>query len=80
MCDEGWDRNSSLVACRNSLGFETDQAIPIRGGYFGNVSPNRPIHVSQTECGRGDDVLVSCSSFELSSCTHSQDAGVFCYG
>ena len=50
VCDEGWDRNSyySIVACRE-LGFETEQAILTRGGYFGNVSSSRQIHVSRTE-------------------------------
>ena len=49
--DEGWDRNSSIVACRE-LGVETEQAIPTRGGYFSNVNSSRPIHVSRIDCGK----------------------------
>jgi hypothetical protein len=79
VCDEGWDRYDANATCKQ-LGFETEQAIPVRGGYFGNVNSNRPILVSQAECGRDDDVLTSCSVFSLNECTHSQDAGVFCYG
>ena len=79
VCDEGWDRDDAVVTCKQ-LGFETEEAIPTWGGYFGSVSSNRPILLSQTECGRDDDILTSCSSFHLNSCTHSQDAGVFCYG
>ena len=52
--DEGWDRNSSIVACRE-LGVETEQAIPTRGGYFSNVNSSRPIHVSQIDCGKDAD-------------------------
>ena len=79
VCDARWDRDDATVVCRQ-LGFEMDRAIPTRGGYFGNVSPNRPIHLSQTECGRNDDELMRCTSFALNTCTHSQDAGVFCNG
>jgi hypothetical protein len=82
VCDEGWDRYDANTACRQ-LGFQTDQAIPVRGGCFGDVNNiSRPIHISQNECGRNDDVLVNCSMspFMLNNCTHSQDAGVFCYG
>ena len=79
VCDKGWDRNSSTVACRE-LGFETEQAIPTRGGYFSNVSSSRPIHVSQTDCGKDNTKLTSCSEFKVSKCTHSQDAGVICHG
>ena len=79
VCDERWDTDDANVACRQ-LGFETEQAIPILGAYFGNVSSTRPILLSRTECGKGDDILTSCSMFKLNECTHSQDAGVFCYG
>ena len=79
VCDEGWDRDDAFVTCKQ-LGLETEEAIPTWGGYFGSVSSSRPILLSQTECGRDDDVLTNCSSFHLNNCTHSQDAGVFCYG
>ena len=82
VCDEGWDRDDTNVACRQ-VGFETNKAIPTKGGYFGNVSSDTPIHVLEAKCGRGGDrLLVSCSSFVLAdnNCTHSQDAGVFCNG
>ena len=81
VCDEGWNRYDANVACRQ-LGFETEQAMPVTGGYFGGVISNRPIHISQSACGMDDDVLVNCnmSQFKLNNCTHCQDAGVFCYG
>ena len=81
VCDEGWDRYDANAACRQ-LGFHSDRAVPVRGGYFGNVNTGRQIHISQTECGVDDDVLANCgtSQFMLNNCTHSQDAGVFCYG
>ena len=74
VCDDRWDRDDAVVTCKQ-LGLETEEAISTWGGYFGIISSNMPIHVTQTECGRDDDVLVSCSSFQLNSCTHSQDAG-----
>ena len=81
VCDEGWDRYDANTTCRQ-LGFDTKQAIPVTGGYFGGIISNRSIHISQTACGRDDDVLVNCSmsQFKLNNCTHCQDAGVFCYG
>ena len=80
VCNEHWDTDDANVACRQ-LGFETEQAVPTLGAYFGNVSSNRPILLSQTQCGKGDGIiLTSCSTFQLNECTHSQDAGVFCYG
>ena len=79
VCDEGWDRNSSIVACRE-LGFETEQAIPTMGGYFGNVSSSRQIHVSRTDCVKDANKLVGCSKFALNQCTHSRDAGIICNG
>ena len=79
VCDEGWDRYDANTACRQ-LGFDSDRAIPVRGEFFGNANTSRQIHISQTECGMDDDVLANCSMFMLNNCTHSQDAGVFCYG
>ena len=81
VCDKGWDRYDANVACRQ-LEFDTERAIPVTGGYFGSVFSNRPVHVSQTDCRMDDDVLANCgiSQFALNNCTHSQDAGVFCYG
>ena len=81
VCDEEWDRDDAIVACRQ-LGFETDQAIPTRGGYFGSVDPNKPIHLSLTNCSTGRDTatLLNCSKTPVNRCTHNQDAGVFCSG
>ena len=73
VCDEEWDRDDAVVAYQQ-LGFETEQAIPTRGGYFGNVSSDRPIHLSQSKCERDDEKLMNCSKFDLNECTHSQDA------
>ena len=80
VCDEGWDRDDAIIVCRQ-LGLKTDQAIPTRGGYFGNASSNVPIHLSEAECQRNDTTLVNCTiSTALNRCTHSQNAGVFCNG
>ena len=81
VCDKEWDRYDANVACRQ-LGFNTEEAVAVKGGYFGGVISNRPIHISQSACGMDDDVLAHCSmsQFILNNCTHCQDAGVFCYG
>ena len=81
VCDDKWDRDDAVVTCKQ-LGLETKEAIPTCRGYFGSGSSNRPILLSKTECEIDDDniMLMSCSSFELNNCTHSQDAEVFCHG
>ena len=81
VCDEGWDRYDANVACRQ-LGFQTEGAIPTRGGYFGEGSG--PIHLSQAECETNQSALdlTSCTKSinGLNNCLHSQDAGVICHG
>jgi hypothetical protein len=82
VCDEGWDRYDANAACRQ-LGFQTDQAIPVRGGYFGEGRADRPILMSQVKCEGSENIsqLLSCQHSGIDhQCLHSQDAGVICHG
>ena len=82
VCDEGWDRDDAIVACRQ-LGFETASAIPITGAYFGEGRADRPISLSQAECnGTSNPPLINCTKIinGINNCMHSQDAGVICHG
>ena len=84
MCDNGWDSNDAVVACRQ-LGFDTESAIPTSGVYFGEENLNHiPIILSQVQCQLNDSAtrLVDCvgDKSALNDCQHSQDAGVICRG
>ena len=82
VCDEGWDRYDANIACRQ-LGFETERAIPVRGGYFGEGRADRPILLSQVSCEGSKDVpqLLNCAQSGINhQCLHNQDAGVICNG
>ena len=82
VCDEGWDRYDANVACRQ-LGFQTEQAIPVRGAYFGKGRANRPIFMSQVGCESSKNApqLLNCANSGIEhQCLHSEDAGVICHG
>ena len=85
VCDEGWDRDDAIIACRQ-LGFETAaSAIPTKGAYFGEGRADRPIHLSQVDCTRNRTAsqLFDCPNIGtqyIDGCQHSQAAGVICHG
>ena len=82
VCDEGWDRYDANTACRQ-LGFDSDRAIPVKGGYFGEGRVDRPILMSQVSCegNKGVTQLLNCAQSGINhQCLHNQDAGVICNG
>ena len=79
VCDDGWDYYDAYVVCRQ-LGFGSS-GWSYSGAYFGQGSG--PIWLDNVACERTESTLVRCGhlGFNITrSCSHSEDAGVRCYG
>ena len=76
VCDDSWDLEDALVACRQ-LGFpEATEATS--GGSFGNGTG--PILLDDVMCTGLENNLESCQHAGIGAhnCTHSNDAGIVC--
>ena len=79
VCDDGWDNIDAGVVCRQ-LGFGSSGSIH-NFAYFGQGSG--PIWLDNVLCTGSESTLASCGHLGLNitrSCSHSEDAGVTCYG
>ena len=79
VCDDGWSYADAVVVCRQ-LGFGSS-GRHYGGAYFGQGSG--PIWLDNIACVGTESTLASCShlGFNITrSCSHSEDAGVRCYG
>ena len=81
VCDEGWDINDGAVVCRQ-LGFQEVLSITTMAANFG--PGNGPIQLQDVACVGTENNLFMCTLpsgiGEVSSCLHSNDAGVICGG
>ena len=79
VCDDGWDDTDAGVVCRQ-LGLGPS-GTSYSSAYFGQGSG--PIWLDNIECIGNESTLVSCGHLGVNitrSCSHSEDAGVRCYG
>ena len=79
VCDDGWSSSDAYVVCRQ-LGFGPGGSY-FRRAYFGQGSG--PIWLDNVQCTGSELTLASCSHLGFNvtrSCSHSEDAGVRCYG
>ena len=79
ICDDGWDDTDANVVCRQ-LGFGSS-GIAIGSAGFGQGLG--PILLDSVTCSGNELTLASCGHFGISitrSCSHTEDAGVKCYG
>ena len=81
VCDEGWDINDGAVVCRQ-LGYQEVLSVTTMAATFGPGSG--PIQLQDVECQGNENNLFMCSLpsdlGEISTCLHSNDAGVICGG
>ena len=79
VCDDGWDNTDAGVVCRQ-LGFGSS-GTAIRSAGFGQGSG--PIWLDSVTCTGNESTLASCYHAGINVtglCTHSNDAGVRCFG
>ena len=79
VCDDGWDDTDAGVVCRQ-LGFGSLGAS-YNSAYFSQGSG--PIWLDNIACIGNESTLASCGHLGLKitrNCSHSDDAGVRCYG
>ena len=79
MCDDGWDDTDAGVVCRQ-LGFGSS-GTAIGSAGFGQGSG--PIWLDSVMCSGSESTIVNCGHLGINftrSCSHSEDAGVRCYG
>ena len=79
VCDDGWSGNDARVVCRQ-LGFGSS-GTPYSRAYFGR-GPG-PIWLDYVVCTGSESTLAGCGHLGVGiirRCSHSEDAGVRCYG
>ena len=79
VCDDGWDDTDAGVVCRQ-LGFGSS-GTAIGLARFGQGSGS--IWLDNVMCNGSEPTLASCGHLGVGitrSCSHSEDAGVRCYG
>ena len=76
VCDDGWDDTDAGVVCRQ-LGFGSS-GTAIGSAGFGQGSGS--VWLSNVMCTGSESLLPRCGHLgvDVSSCTHSEDAGVMC--
>ena len=75
VCDHGWDNADARVVCKQ-LGFGSSGRA-YKSAYYGQGTG--PIWLSNVSCVGTESDLSDCSHFGASNCTHSADAGAYCY-
>ena len=73
ICDDSWDNNDALVACRQ-MGCGGGTGVQSFGGGSG------PIWLDDVNCAASDSSIQDCghSRWGSHNCGHSEDAGVCC--
>lgn len=78
VCGDTWDMADAAVVC-NYLGYK-GASRAYQGAFYGEGSG--PILLSGVDCAGSEPYLLACprlnSDIGYTSCTHSQDAGVYC--
>ena len=77
VCDDDWDMNDANVVCRQ-LGFSSASSAP-GGATYGQGS--YIIWLDEVNCQGSEASLLDCAHSgwgPISSCSHSEDAGVVC--
>ena len=74
VCDDGWGINEGIVTCRQ-LGYKYE-----RMRFYGQGAGQ--IWLDDLSCSGSESRIVDCShnGFGVNDCSHSEDAGVVCYG
>ncbi|XP_025115895.1 deleted in malignant brain tumors 1 protein-like [Pomacea canaliculata] len=73
ICDEDFDTNSAVTACR-SLGFP--HGLHVRGGVFGRV--DAPIGITHLRCTGREPSILDCTYNVTTSCSSRSYASVVC--
>ena len=79
VCDDGWSSTDAGVVCRQ-LGLGT-YGSSRNYAYYGQGSG--PIWLDNVYCTGSESIIISCGHLGFNvtrSCSHSEDAGVWCYG
>ena len=79
VCDDGWSSTDAGVVCRQ-LGFGSSGRA-YYFGYFGQGSGS--IWLDSVTCTGSESTLAECAHLGIGitrRCSHSEDAGVRCYG
>ena len=79
VCDDGWSSTDAGVVCRQ-LGLGT-YGRSRNSAYYGQGSG--PIWLDYVYCTGSESIITSCGHLGFNvtrSCSHSEDAGVRCYG
>ena len=79
VCDDGWDDTDAGVVCRQ-LGYGSS-GTAVYGAGFGQGSG--PIWLDNVLCSGNEITVASCGHYGIGftrNCSHSEDAGVRCYG
>ena len=74
VCDQGWGLVGADILCQQ-LGFPRSAKI-IGGAHFGKGSGS--VLLSEVQCAGNEESLIHCAAKSGKSCSHEQDAGVFC--
>ena len=79
VCDDGWSSTDAGVVCRQ-LGLGT-YGWSYSSAYYGQGSG--PIWLDNVYCTGSESIITSCGHLGFNvtrSCSHWEDAGVWCYG
>ena len=74
VCDDGWDRNAGIVACRQ-LGLTFSRIVRTLRG-------SGQIWLDNLSCSGTETRLIDCehNGFGFHNCIHANDAGLICSG
>ena len=77
VCDDSWDDNDAMVACRQA-GFLTEGATARRLAFFSQGTGD--IVLDDLQCVGTESSLFDCphSGVNIHNCVHAEDAGVTC--
>ncbi|NWZ30126.1 DMBT1 protein, partial [Asarcornis scutulata] len=78
VCDDSWDMSNTAVVCRQ-LGC----GVALKAHQYAHFGPGSgPIWLNIVHCNGKESALSNCTyrRREVSSCYHSEDAGVTCSG
>jgi hypothetical protein len=79
VCNDHWNNNDAIVACRQ-LGYPTQGAVALTTpGVSGYSQGTGPIFLDNTMCDGTESRLIDCTyDSHTADCSHLEDAGVQC--